>query len=120
MQFVFLFLICFSLKEISSICSGFCSEKEDMKTKIAGFYKSCEFWGGNRNKHNFLVFQAVFLGITFFQVCGFIGLLDIKLSAIPVIVLIMSIGVSMEYTVHSVLVRLHHLIICLLALLSLQ
>ena len=74
----------------------------------------------NRDNYKFLFFQAVFLGITFFQVCGFIGLLDIKLSAIPVIVLIMSIGISMEYTVHSVLVRLHQLITDLLALPAVQ
>ena len=65
MQFVFLFLICFSLKEILSICSGFCSEKEDMKTKIAGFYKSYEFWGEIVTNIIFWFFRQFFLGSHF-------------------------------------------------------
>jgi len=48
-----------------------------------------------------------FLGITFFELFGFIGLLGIKLSAIPVIVLIISIGISIEFTVHTVIAYLN-------------
>ena len=37
------------------------------------------------------------------QVYGFLGLADIKLSAIPVISLIMTVGVGVEFTAHIVL-----------------
>ena len=51
-----------------------------------------------------LFFQVFFLALTFFELYGFIGLLGIQLSAIPVITLIMSVGVGLGYTVHVVVV----------------
>ncbi|XP_057299103.1 protein patched homolog 1-like isoform X1 [Hydractinia symbiolongicarpus] len=46
---------------------------------------------------------AFFLTIIAFELYGFIGLLGINLSAIPVVVLIVSVGVAVEYTLHTVL-----------------
>ena len=38
------------------------------------------------------------------ELFGFMGLMDIKLSAVPVVILIASVGIGVEFTVHVALV----------------
>lgn len=40
------------------------------------------------------------------ELFGIMGLIGIKLSAIPVVILIASVGIGVEFTVHIALVRL--------------
>lgn len=47
-----------------------------------------------------LVFQVVILAMTTVELFGFLGLVSIKLSAIPAVTLIFSVGVGVEFTVH--------------------
>lgn len=39
------------------------------------------------------------------ELFGIMGLIGIKLSAIPVVILIASVGIGVEFTVHIALVR---------------
>ena len=39
------------------------------------------------------------------EVYGFMGLVGIKLSAVPAVTLILSVGVGVEFTVHMCMVR---------------
>lgn len=41
------------------------------------------------------------------ELFGIMGLIGIKLSAIPVVILIASVGIGVEFTVHIALVSLH-------------
>lgn len=50
-------------------------------------------------------FQAVVLAMTTVELFGFLGLAGIKLSVIPGVTLILSIGVGVEFTVHLCMVR---------------
>lgn len=40
------------------------------------------------------------------ELFGFMGLMGIKLSAVPVVILIASVGIGVEFTVHVALVSL--------------
>ncbi len=40
------------------------------------------------------------------ELFGFMGLMGIKLSAVPVVILIASVGIGVEFTVHVALVGL--------------
>lgn len=40
------------------------------------------------------------------ELFGFMGLMEIKLSAVPVVILIASVGIGVEFTVHVALVSL--------------
>ena len=52
---------------------------------------------------NLLLQVATLTAITV-QVFGFMGLASIKLSAVPAVTLILSVGVGVEFTVHMCLV----------------
>lgn len=41
------------------------------------------------------------------ELFGFMGLMGIKLSAVPVVILIASVGIGVEFTVHVALVGKH-------------
>lgn len=41
------------------------------------------------------------------ELFGFMGLMGIKLSAVPVVILIASVGIGVEFTVHVALVGSH-------------
>lgn len=41
------------------------------------------------------------------ELFGFMGLMGIKLSAVPVVILIASVGIGVEFTVHVALVGTH-------------
>lgn len=41
------------------------------------------------------------------ELFGFMGLMGIKLSAVPVVILIASVGIGVEFTVHVALVGIH-------------
>lgn len=41
------------------------------------------------------------------ELFGFMGLMGIKLSAVPVVILIASVGIGVEFTVHVALVGMH-------------
>lgn len=45
------------------------------------------------------------------ELFGFMGLMGIKLSAVPVVILIASVGIGVEFTVHVALVGTHDEII---------
>lgn len=45
------------------------------------------------------------------ELFGIMGLIGIKLSAIPVVILIASVGIGVEFTVHIALVRKSHTVI---------
>ena len=47
------------------------------------------------------------------EVYGFMGLAGIKLSAVPTVTLILSVGVGMEFTVHMSMVCFLYLVITL-------
>lgn len=58
---------------------------------------------------NVLVFffcsQVFVLAMMTVELFGIMGLIGIKLSAIPVVILIASVGIGVEFTVHIALVR---------------
>lgn len=49
------------------------------------------------------------LGMMTVELFGIMGLIGIKLSAIPVVILIASVGIGVEFTVHIALVSQHTL-----------
>ena len=49
--------------------------------------------------------QVLVLSLMTVELFGFMGLMDIKLSAVPVVILIASVGIGVEFTVHVALVR---------------
>lgn len=54
-------------------------------------------------------FQVFILGMMTVELFGIMGLIGIKLSAIPVVILIASVGIGVEFTVHIALVSQHTL-----------
>jgi len=48
--------------------------------------------------------QVVVLGMIVMELFGLMGLLSIKLSAIPAVILVITAGVGVEFTVHVCLV----------------
>lgn len=46
------------------------------------------------------------------ELFGFMGLMGIKLSAVPVVILIASVGIGVEFTVHVALVGIHKINTC--------
>ena len=50
--------------------------------------------------------QVLVLSLMTVELFGFMGLMDIKLSAVPVVILIASVGIGVEFTVHVALVRI--------------
>lgn len=66
---------------------------------------SCQFL--NRCPH----FQVLVLSLMTVELFGFMGLMGIKLSAVPVVILIASVGIGVEFTVHVALVGTHDEII---------
>ena len=52
--------------------------------------------------------QVLVLSLMTVELFGFMGLMDIKLSAVPVVILIASVGIGVEFTVHVALVRVTH------------
>jgi len=50
--------------------------------------------------------KVVVLGMIVLEVFGLMGLLSIKLSAIPAVILVITAGVGVEFTVHICLVIL--------------
>lgn len=56
--------------------------------------------------HSFIfTFQVFILTMMTVELFGIMGLIGIKLSAIPVVILIASVGIGVEFTVHIALVR---------------
>lgn len=53
-----------------------------------------------------VIFQIFILTMITFQVFSFMGLAGIKLSAVPAVTLILSVGVGVEFTVHMSLVSI--------------
>lgn len=49
--------------------------------------------------------QVFILAMMTVELFGIMGLIGIKLSAIPVVILIASVGIGVEFTVHIALVR---------------
>lgn len=47
------------------------------------------------------------LGMIVVELFGFMGLIGIKLSAVPAVILIMSAGIGVEFTLHISVVSLH-------------
>lgn len=45
-------------------------------------------------------FQVAVLAMLVVELFGFIGLVGIKLSAVPAVILIVSVGIGVEFTVH--------------------
>lgn len=52
-----------------------------------------------------VLFQVLVLSLMTVELFGFMGLMGIKLSAVPVVILIASVGIGVEFTVHVALVR---------------
>lgn len=50
-------------------------------------------------------FQVTVLALMTVELFGMMGLIGIKLSAVPVVILIASVGIGVEFTVHVALVR---------------
>lgn len=53
------------------------------------------------------VLQVLVLSLMTVELFGFMGLMGIKLSAVPVVILIASVGIGVEFTVHVALVGTH-------------
>ena len=47
-----------------------------------------------------LYFQVVILTILLIELFGFMGIMGLKLSAIPAVILIVTVGIGVEFTVH--------------------
>lgn len=54
---------------------------------------------------NVISSQVLVLSLMTVELFGFMGLMGIKLSAVPVVILIASVGIGVEFTVHVALVR---------------
>ena len=48
----------------------------------------------------YFYFQVVVLTLMIIELFGFMGLCDIKLSAVPAVILIIAAGIGVEFTVH--------------------
>ena len=51
------------------------------------------------------MWQVLVLGLVLVELFGFMGLVGVNLSAIPAVILIISVGISIEFTLHISLVR---------------
>lgn len=56
------------------------------------------------NRRSWFLFQVLVLSLMTVELFGFMGLMGIKLSAVPVVILIASVGIGVEFTVHVALV----------------
>ena len=56
------------------------------------------------NRISFFPPQVLVLSLMTVELFGFMGLMGIKLSAVPVVILIASVGIGVEFTVHVALV----------------
>lgn len=65
--------------------------RDNSLARVAG----AALWGG--------LLMAAVVAMIVFELYGFLGLLDIKLSAIPAISIVMAVGVGVEFTAHLVL-----------------
>lgn len=63
------------------------------------------------NRTSRFPFQVLVLSLMTVELFGFMGLMGIKLSAVPVVILIASVGIGVEFTVHVALVRANPLIL---------
>ena len=54
-----------------------------------------------------LYFQIVILSLILVELFGFMGIIGLKLSAIPAVILIVAVGVGVEFTVHLSVVSTH-------------
>lgn len=48
--------------------------------------------------------QVVVMATVVVELFGFMGLVSIKLSAIPAVILILTIGISLQFTIHITIV----------------
>lgn len=55
--------------------------------------------------HPCALLQVTVLALMTVELFGMMGLIGIKLSAVPVVILIASVGIGVEFTVHVALVR---------------
>ena len=55
----------------------------------------------------FYFFQVIVLSMMLIELFGFMGLMGLKLSAIPAVILIVTIGIGVEFTVHVSVVSLY-------------
>lgn len=55
--------------------------------------------------HSCALRQVTVLALMTIELFGMMGLIGIKLSAVPVVILIASVGIGVEFTVHVALVR---------------
>ena len=55
----------------------------------------------------FYIFQVIVLSMMLIELFGFMGLMGLKLSAIPAVILIVTIGIGVEFTVHVSVVSLY-------------
>lgn len=53
--------------------------------------------------------QVLVLSLMTVELFGFMGLMEIKLSAVPVVILIASVGIGVEFTVHVALVGIQYM-----------
>lgn len=51
-----------------------------------------------------MFFQIVILTFILVELFGFMGILGLKLSAVPAVILIVTVGVGVEFTVHVAVV----------------
>ena len=54
-----------------------------------------------------LSLQVAVLSMIVVELLGFMGLIGIKLSAVPAVILVVSVGIGVEFTVHLCLVSRH-------------
>ena len=54
-----------------------------------------------------VVCQVLVLAMILVELFGFMGIVGIKLSAVPAVILIMAVGIGMEFTLHVAVVSLH-------------
>lgn len=62
------------------------------------------------NRTSWFPSQVLVLSLMTVELFGFMGLMGIKLSAVPVVILIASVGIGVEFTVHVALVGANSLI----------
>lgn len=62
------------------------------------------------NSLSFFTFQVAVLAMMVVELFGFMGLIGIKLSAIPAVLLIVSVGIGVEFTVHISLVSTEYIV----------
>lgn len=53
------------------------------------------------------VCQVLVLAMMLVELFGFMGIVGIKLSAVPAVILIMAVGIGVEFTLHVTVVSMH-------------